>query len=98
MRGADIIAPPRELPRNKPPDYPPRLLQRNVEGTVRLEVLVQVDGSVGSIRVIDSSGHRLFDDAAVRAVGRWQFEPARQAGRPVAHRHIVECNFSIQTR
>jgi protein TonB len=49
-----------------------------------LHVIVDAQGNVASLSVARSSGSRLLDDAAVDAVRRWRFAPARRAGVPVA--------------
>lgn len=66
---------------NPPPDYPIALRENNISGIVHMQVLVQVDGSPQEITVHKSSGYRLMDEAAVRAVRRWRFIPALDNGR-----------------
>jgi periplasmic protein TonB len=46
-------------------------------------VQVLVSGQVGAIRVKISSGSSVLDEAAVRAVTRWTFEPATRGARAV---------------
>ena len=41
-------------------------------------------GHAEAVSVKHSSGHALLDDAAVRAVRAWEFEPARAGGQAVA--------------
>ncbi len=69
---------------NRPPRYPALARQRKEEGRVVLHVIVDAQGNVASLSVARSSGSRLLDDAAVDAVRRWRFAPARRAGVPVA--------------
>lgn len=66
---------------NPPPDYPIALRENNISGIVHMQVLVQIDGSPREITVHKSSGYRLMDEAAVRAVRRWRFIPALDNGR-----------------
>lgn len=66
---------------NPPPDYPMLLRENNISGVVHIQVLVQTDGSPREINVHKSSGYRLMDEAAVRAVRRWRFIPAMENGR-----------------
>jgi len=68
-----------------PPVYPKDALDQDLEGTVTVTVSVAADGSAKAISVTHSSGHKLLDDAAVRAVrSGWTFTPAMQKGGPVA--------------
>ncbi|HZU84586.1 MAG TPA: TonB family protein, partial [Polyangiaceae bacterium] len=62
--------------------YPPEALRDRVEGTVSLELDVDAGGGVTGVRVIVPAGHG-FDQAAVEAAKRFQFDPARQAGKAV---------------
>lgn len=69
---------------NAPPDYPITLRQRGIEGTVWLRVRVDHAGLPEQIVLFKTSGYRLFDEAALRAVSRWRFKPAKSQGRHLA--------------
>ena len=45
-----------------------------VESTVTLYVVIHADGTVSSIKVLNSVDPRVDEDA-VRALARWQFRP-----------------------
>jgi protein TonB len=64
--------------RNPAPEYPALALRRNWEGTVLLRVHVLASGRPSEIQVQKSSGRELLDEAAVAAVKRWSFVPARR--------------------
>lgn len=49
-------------------NYPDAARQRGLHGSLILTVVLRRDGSVKRVAVIQSSGHRLLDDAAVRIV------------------------------
>lgn len=65
--------------------YPQAALRSGQEGTVELAVTVLADGGVGEVTVLASAG-QAFDDAAVAAVRRWRFVPAKRGESPVAAR------------
>ena len=69
---------------NPRPDYPITLRQRGIEGTVWLRVRVDRSGLPEQIILFKTSGYRLFDEAALRAVARWRFRPARSNGQHIA--------------
>jgi TonB family protein len=77
------------------PGYPAKAQRRGVEGTVTMECIVEVDGTVSSVRVLQSLD-RLYglDDAAVNAVKKARFEPARKDGVPVPASHVMFVFFS----
>ncbi|MFV3366973.1 energy transducer TonB [Pseudomonas sp. NY15435] len=64
--------------KNPAPEYPPLAQRRGWEGTVLLRVHVLASGSPSEIQVQKSSGRDALDDAAVRAVKRWSFVPAKR--------------------
>jgi protein TonB len=73
---------PPSLIRRVQPEYTEDALQRKLEGSVLLEVVVQRDGAVGPARVLGSLDPGL-DANAIRAVQQWRFLPAKLQGEPV---------------
>ena len=57
------------------PDYPPRALSRGIEGYVIVQFTITATGMVKDVIVVDAKPKGLFDDAAIRAVGRWRYNP-----------------------
>lgn len=66
------------------PAYPEAARLSGIEGTTSLRVRILEDGSIGDVIVARSAGHPALDHAAVDAVRRWSFEPARRGDHPVA--------------
>jgi protein TonB len=78
------------------PSYPIDAVRDGSTGTVQLEILVGVDGSVIDVRVVKSSGDRRLDAAARDQVLRhWQFKAAVENGVPVQARGILPVVFSL---
>ncbi|MCI0416316.1 TonB family protein [bacterium] len=63
--------------------YPDAAKARKLEGTVRLNVLIDETGRVLDIKVGKSSGHTMLDEAVVKAYREWQFAPATKQNVPV---------------
>ena len=83
---------------NPKPSYPSLSKRLGEEGTVRLNILVNPDGSVAQLELAESSGHPRLDRAAIDTVqSSWKFEPARQGGRPVAAWVIVPIQFTLRS-
>jgi periplasmic protein TonB len=79
------------------PSYPRDALREGVEGTVMLQVLVDVDGRPLQVDVQRSSGDRRLDAAARRQVlQHWRFRPAMQDGRPVQAIGLVPIAFNLR--
>lgn len=66
---------------NKPPHYPRMALRRQQVGTVLLRVHVLANGTLDTVQLHASSGHRLLDQAAIAAVSDWQFSPQTANGQ-----------------
>jgi protein TonB len=43
-----------------------------------------------------SAGHQDLDEAAVEAVRRWRFEPARRGNRPMAVWVLIPVTFKLE--
>ena len=74
------------------PAYPADALRDNVEGTVTLYAVIHADGTVSGIKVLNSVDPRL-DEAAARALSRWQFRPGTKNGDPVELEAVVMIPF-----
>jgi TonB family protein len=56
------------------PVYPAIAVKMRIEGTVKMDVTIDPDGSVADVKVL--SGHQLLVSAAVEAVKKWHYETA----------------------
>ena len=65
------------------PDYPPDLIEEDVEGSVTIKIFVASDGSIEDVAVISSSGYAEMDSAAVAAGYRFTFNPGDGGARGV---------------
>jgi TonB family protein len=78
-----------------PAAYPQMLLERDVEGWVLLEVVVDTLGQVSEIEVRNSSGEPLFERSASEAARQCRFRPYRRDGRVSAIVTRLRFSFSI---
>jgi TonB family protein len=56
------------------PVYPPLMITSRQDGTVVLDAIINPDGTIGDITVLQSL-NALFDRAAVNAVRQWRYSP-----------------------
>lgn len=77
------------------PEYATDLRRNRVRGQVALELELDRQGRVESTRVIRSDDERL-SEAAVRAVERWRFDPARSEGESTAFSFRILFIFDLQ--
>ena len=93
------IAPPRfdaAYLNNPPPAYPPQARRRGESGRVVLRVLVAANGLPERVELRTSSGSEILDGAALQAVRRWKFVPARQGDTPVSAWVLVPIHFTLE--
>jgi protein TonB len=62
------------------PDYPARAAARGIEGWVIVQLTITATGSVRDPVVVDAMPKDVFDDAALRAIARWRYNPKVEGG------------------
>lgn len=77
------------------PEYSEEARKARFQGTVVLEVVVRRDGVPEIRRVVRNPGFGL-DEAALRAVRQWRFEPGRRGKDPVDVLILVEVNYNLR--
>jgi protein TonB len=78
------------------PRYPDSARRQGIDGTVLVKALVTEQGRVAEVAVERSAGHPDLDQAAVEAVSRWRFEPARRGRQPLAVWVLIPVQFSLR--
>jgi len=81
---------------NPEPAYPAAARRRRQQGVTLLAVAVSASGRAVRVVVKESSGYQMLDDAAVRAVVDWEFEPARSGAVAVASEIEVPVRFQLK--
>jgi protein TonB len=82
--------------RNPQPVYPLSARRRGEQGTVLLKVLVTREGAAAAVDVEKTSGHAALDQAALEAVRKWRFAPARRGAEPIASSVLVPIVFRLE--
>jgi periplasmic protein TonB len=62
------------------PDYPPRALSRGLEGWVQVQFTITATGTVKDAIVVNAEPKNIFDDAALKAIARWRYNPKVESG------------------
>jgi len=89
------VAPQIILDTQKQPIYPPAAWAARITGSVVLELTVLRNGQVGEITVARSTTPKMgFEEAAIKAVSEWRFEPGLENGEPVEVRTRIKLNFT----
>ncbi len=81
---------------NPKPAYPAISRRNGEEGKVLLKVRVSPQGAALDVAVSRSSGFSRLDTAALDAVTRWRFVPARRGDEAVESSVIVPVTFALE--
>jgi protein TonB len=93
--GSGVESP--RLLRSVRPSYTSEAMRAKVQGVVRLEGVVNADGSVGDVRVIRSlDGVFGLDEEAIKAAKQFRFAPGTRFGQPVAVLVTFEIEFTLR--
>ena len=66
-----------------PPQYPERARSRGIEGRVLVQFTISRSGSVKDAKVIAAEPSDIFNDAAVKSVMQWKYNPKIENGKAV---------------
>ncbi len=80
---------PMQLTSGTVPVYPPAAKAQGIEGEVVVRYGVTVDGRVINARVDRAEPAGVFEEAALKAVRSWRYNPAIRDGKPVAVTNVV---------
>ena len=79
------------------PGYTREAMQKKIEGSVFLSMVVTVTGDVSDITVTKSLDAEYgLDQQAIDAARKWKFKPASKEGQPVAARIALELTFKLK--
>ncbi len=81
---------------NPPPSYPVLSRRLGERGRVVLRVLVNAKGTADKVELKSSSSSSRLDNAALEAVRRWRFVPARQGDQSVAAWVLIPITFALE--
>lgn len=96
---AESLAPPRfnaAYLNNTSPAYPVAARRLGYEGTVVIRARIQIDGSADRVEIKKSSGHGILDQAALEAVRKWRFIPAKRGSEAVVEWVEIPWQFKLE--
>jgi len=77
------------------PDYPVGMLQREIEGTVTIRVLIGIDGRVRQAQVISATEPEFARATERQALKAWRFKPAMRGPDAVEDWQTLTVRFDI---
>ncbi len=81
---------------NPPPAYPLAARRRGHQGTVIVRAEISSDGDCRQAALKKGSGHPLLDKAAMEAVRKWRFVPAKRGNTAITAWVEVPITFKLE--
>ena len=78
---------------NAPPEYPKTARNAGKTASVTLKIRITTAGKVEDVEVVE--GEEPFSSAAIDAVKKWRYQPARYEGKPVSVYRIIKIAFKL---
>jgi protein TonB len=78
-----------------PPKYPEEAYQKKISGTVMVKIKINKEGKVTQASIYESD-NEIFNNAALEAARKYEFEPAVQKGKIVSVLMTVPVVFKIR--
>lgn len=77
--------------------YPERLKQQKITGITTVSFMVNADGSISNVEIVEGSGYQEFDDEAVRLVENFpQWRPAQKDCNNVEFKTQLDIEFNCE--
>ncbi len=82
---------------NPAPDYPRLSRRAGEEGRVILKVLVSSSGATKEVMIEQTSSYDRLDEAALAAVKKWRFIPAKKNNQAISAYVLVPIKFDLDS-
>lgn len=79
-----------------PPVYPVRAKQEKIQGYVTIQFIVNTQGGVEDVTVIESNPSGVFDQSVITCVYKWLFKPGAVNGEVVNTLAQTTVNFELE--
>ncbi|UUM33066.1 energy transducer TonB [Vibrio japonicus] len=90
-----LVQKPSFLTNPTPPNYPRLARKRGIEGVAVYEVWLDKNGKQVKQVLMNSSGTKILDKAALDAIKKWKFSPHTVDGVRMAHRVQIPIRFKL---
>ncbi|WP_440992989.1 TonB family protein [Cysteiniphilum litorale] len=76
--------------------YPSSAIKNNEEGKVKVKAIINAQGQVANVKIIQSSGFGVLDQAAIAWFKKLHFKPAQSGKTPVTASVVQVISFNLQ--
>lgn len=78
------------------PEYPVLAKAQGIEGDAKLLILIDEDGTIHHIEVLESRPPNVFGNAAMAAFRSMIFKPGKKGLMPVKSRMVIKVDFKVE--
>lgn len=79
-----------------PPVYPYHAKRRGIEGWIKVAFVVNNQGNVEEVTIVDAKPEGIFEKSVRRCVRRWKFRPGTVGGEPVRTKAQTTIRFRLE--
>lgn len=83
---------------NPSPEYPEMGIFLGYQGDVILRIKVSAKGNSEGVEILRSSGHKVLDDSAAKALRMWHFTPTKHDNTPMNDSVIITVSYALYER
>jgi TonB family protein len=80
----------------KPITYPRWAIEQGWEGDFVIALEILENGNVGRTKVMKSTGHKMLDETATKAIHGWKFHPAMKNGKAIVTCSEIPVRFQLE--
>ncbi|MCP4746316.1 MAG: energy transducer TonB [Desulfobacteraceae bacterium] len=95
VTAGDLDMPLTALVRSKP-DFPFAAKRRGIEGWVRVKFIVNEQGNVENISIVEADPPGVFEQSVIRSLSTWRYQPVSVEGMPVKTRAETVIQFKLE--
>lgn len=96
--GVDAVDQAPEALHKVEPVYPPRARKQGICGRVVLRFLVEPDGQVARLSILETDPAGYFEQSALDAIRHWRFRPGIYRGRAVSTWMVLPVQFRLTSK
>jgi protein TonB len=80
---------------NPSPEYPEMAVFLGYQGDAIIRIKVSAQGLSEGVEILRSSGHKILDESAVKALRHWRFTPSKHGNTPMSDSVIITVSYVL---
>ena len=80
---------------NPSPEYPEMAVFLGYQGSSVIRIKVSAEGLSTGVEIVRSSGHKILDEAAAKALKQWRFTPGKHGNGPMSDSVVISVDYVL---